>query len=255
MYLDPQHCLYEQHVPQILYNLSLGEVQAVLILNNVSQTEMVNSLGESVYKILQMSVRRKKYYKNALSTVKISKMSCVEQTAAAIFFVINFLLQYVSVLLARSVFYCPKRKVYMQYFIFHSLLYGNQCNLFQACSRGQDPYPISSLSDRRKKSGMVLQQYFTCCCRESNSVHVGQIGYSCLQCTVVIEGLFIEEKAKVVAASWGTELIQFIAALAILHSEKLKNRMIWTLFFNSFWCNSGSNRPGAKQPILKIVLV
>ena len=28
---------------------------------------------------------------------------------------------------------------------------------------------------------------------------------------------FTEEKAKVVAAAWGTELIQFLAALAILH--------------------------------------
>ena len=34
-----------------------------------------------------------------------------------------------------------------------------------------------------------------------------------------------EEKAKVVAAAWGAELIQFLAAVAILHQEDLKNRM------------------------------
>ena len=34
-----------------------------------------------------------------------------------------------------------------------------------------------------------------------------------------------EEKAKLVAAAWGTELIQFLAALAILHQDDLKNRM------------------------------
>ena len=32
---------------------------------------------------------------------------------------------------------------------------------------------------------------------------------------------FIEEKAKVVAASWGTELLRFLAALAILHQDNL----------------------------------
>ena len=48
-----------------------------------------------------------------------------------------------------------------------------------------------------------------------------------------------EEKAKVVAAVWwGTELIQFLAPLAILHHDDLKNRM--NLFFSS-------NHPGAKQ--------
>ena len=34
-----------------------------------------------------------------------------------------------------------------------------------------------------------------------------------------------EEKAKVVAAVWGTEFIQFLAAAAILHWDELKNRM------------------------------
>ena len=34
-----------------------------------------------------------------------------------------------------------------------------------------------------------------------------------------------EEKAKVVAAAWGTELTQFLAALAILHQDDLKKRM------------------------------
>ena len=34
-----------------------------------------------------------------------------------------------------------------------------------------------------------------------------------------------KEKAKVVAAAWGAELIQFLAALAILNQDDLKNRM------------------------------
>ena len=34
-----------------------------------------------------------------------------------------------------------------------------------------------------------------------------------------------EEKAKVVAAVWGTELIQFLAALAISRKDVLKKRM------------------------------
>ena len=34
-----------------------------------------------------------------------------------------------------------------------------------------------------------------------------------------------EEKAKVVAAAWGTALILLLAALAILHQDDLKKRM------------------------------
>ena len=33
-----------------------------------------------------------------------------------------------------------------------------------------------------------------------------------------------EEKAKVVAAVWWTEFIKFLAELAILHQDDLKNR-------------------------------
>ena len=60
--------------------------------------------------------------------------------------------------------------------------------------------------------------------------------------------IYTEEKAKVVAAVWGTEFIQFLGALAILHQEDLKNRMnssfsyiilvVFILFFMSSWCNS-----------------
>ena len=46
-----------------------------------------------------------------------------------------------------------------------------------------------------------------------------------------------EEKAKVVAAAWGTEVIQFLAVIAILHQDNLKNRM------NSCFA---SNHPGAE---------
>ena len=48
--------------------------------------------------------------------------------------------------------------------------------------------------------------------------------------------IYTEENVKVVVAAWGTELLQFLAALAILHQGELNNRMICTLFFNSYWC-------------------
>ena len=55
-----------------------------------------------------------------------------------------------------------------------------------------------------------------------------------------------EEKAKVVIAAWGAALIQFLAALAILHQENLKNRMnctrrIWRKgWIKSSWCKMAS---------------
>ena len=55
-----------------------------------------------------------------------------------------------------------------------------------------------------------------------------------------------EEKAKVVAAVWGTEFIQFLAALALCTRTILTNRM------NSFFY---SNNPGAIHPILQFFLV
>ena len=61
--------------------------------------------------------------------------------------------------------------------------------------------------------------------------------------------IYTEEKAKGQRLHpGGTELLQFLAPLAILHQDELKNRLICTLFFNSFWCKStySSNRPGAK---------
>ena len=39
-----------------------------------------------------------------------------------------------------------------------------------------------------------------------------------------IKRIKTEEKAKVVAAAWGTEMIQFHATLAVLHQEAFKNR-------------------------------
>ena len=50
-------------------------------------------------------------------------------------------------------------------------------------------------------------------------------------CWLLTEGLLhrrrikIEEKAKVVAAIWGTEFIPFLAALTIYHQDDLKKRM------------------------------
>ena len=37
--------------------------------------------------------------------------------------------------------------------------------------------------------------------------------------------IYTEEKAKVVAASWGKEFIQFLVALAIFHQDDLKKMM------------------------------
>ena len=43
---------------------------------------------------------------------------------------------------------------------------------------------------------------------------------------IIKKRIHTEEKAKVVAADWGIELIEFLAALAILYQDDLKNRMI-----------------------------
>ena len=60
--------------------------------------------------------------------------------------------------------------------------------------------------------------------------------------------IYLEEKAKVVAVTWGKKLLQFLATLAILHQNNLKNMLICTLFFNKSWCKSGysSTCPGSK---------
>ena len=50
----------------------------------------------------------------------------------------------------------------------------------------------------------------------------------------------------VVAAVWGTQLIQFLVALAILHKDDLKKGMNSAYF---------SYCPGSIHPILHIVLV
>ena len=58
--------------------------------------------------------------------------------------------------------------------------------------------------------------------------------------------IYTEEKAKVVAAVWETELLQFLAVLAIFHQDDLKNRM-----------NSSFSvyHPGAIHPFLHNNLV
>ena len=55
-----------------------------------------------------------------------------------------------------------------------------------------------------------------------------------------------EEKAKVVSAVWGTELIQFLATLAILYQDDLKKDM--NLSYSLY-------RPGAIHPIIHIIIL
>ena len=44
--------------------------------------------------------------------------------------------------------------------------------------------------------------------------------------------MYTEEKAKVVAAVWGTECIPFLAVLAVLHQDDMKKRMNSSYFSN-----------------------
>ena len=44
-------------------------------------------------------------------------------------------------------------------------------------------------------------------------------GYRECVCVQHRRGIYTEEKAKVVAADWATEIIQFLAALAIFHHD------------------------------------
>ena len=55
-----------------------------------------------------------------------------------------------------------------------------------------------------------------------------------------------EGTAKVVAAVWGTQFIQFLAALAILH--------YMTIFKNRTNSSFSLNHPGAIHPIIQSVL-
>ena len=43
-----------------------------------------------------------------------------------------------------------------------------------------------------------------------------------------------EEKAKVVAAVWGTEFLQFLSVMAVLHWDELKEKNEIVLFFKIF---------------------
>ena len=58
--------------------------------------------------------------------------------------------------------------------------------------------------------------------------------------------IYTEEKTKVIATVWGTEFIQFLAALAILSQDDLRSGMI--LYFSSY-------HTGALNPFLHIILM
>ena len=55
-----------------------------------------------------------------------------------------------------------------------------------------------------------------------------------------------QEKANVVAAVWGTEFIQFLAALAVLHQDNMKKGMNCTRIIRRMNSSYSSNRPGGK---------
>ena len=61
-----------------------------------------------------------------------------------------------------------------------------------------------------------------------------------------------EEKAKVLAAVWGEEFIQFLAALAVLSGMILNNRMNSSFSFKSSWCNSSYEK---RRPLTFLLAV
>ena len=79
------------------------------------------------------------------------------------------------------------------------------------------------------KSPPPIDVYWILVCNFAHSLHDWKVH--------IEEGI---EKAKVVAAAWGPELIQFFAALAILHQDDLMNRMnsTRTMFGGQHWFNS-----------------
>ena len=56
-----------------------------------------------------------------------------------------------------------------------------------------------------------------------------------------------EAKAKVVAAAWGTKLIQFI--VAIWYQDDLKKRIKLILFFKATWCKISSAANNWRRPL------
>ena len=73
--------------------------------------------------------------------------------------------------------------------------------------------------------------------------------------------IYTEEKAKVVAASWGTELIQFLAALSILNKEIILVQNSWRCppsSSNGLWllyCINPSSMGGIYYKITNKVLI
>ena len=54
--------------------------------------------------------------------------------------------------------------------------------------------------------------------------------YSTVKYSTCRRRIYTEVLAKVVAASWGTELLQFLAALAILDQDDLKSWLFCTIY-------------------------
>ena len=84
---------------------------------------------------------------------------------------------------------------------------------------------------------------------EQYPAYPGQVTGSNLEMDFRRRRIYTEEKTKV-AASCGTVLLKFLAELAILDQDELKNMPICTLpvFLNLSWCKSvySSNHPSAK---------
>ena len=81
-----------------------------------------------------------------------------------------------------------------------------------ACAGSPSPTPTTTPSLR---SG-------TLCARTQPSTRSAYIQYTHRR------RIKTEEKAKVVAAIWGTEFIQLLAALGVFHQDDMKKRMFCT---------------------------
>ena len=122
---------------------------------------------------------------------------------------------------------------------------GNQCGLSKSILirlLGRD-----RISTRRFDKKAVHNVHFCSKCVKKICRKAGKIKELAV-CTIEEWYICTEEKAKVVSAFWGTDLLQFLSALAICTRMSWRKCWFVPMFYNSSWCNSAysSNRPVAK---------